>query len=207
MDTTRRTRSLSYEKTDQTKQAILDAALALFIKKGFSKTTIRDISSAAELSIGSVYRYFSNKEDIFEAIARMMISENHMVFHSDMLPPELTAYEFLLNHFDKVIDSFSSSGREGIAQLILKESQHHPELKKIYFNVMFSPYISELEKVVLIASERKEIQLRTTAFEFCLLILSPIWMGMIYNSSLSKGDFVSVKNLFNTNLYALFHSK
>ncbi|WP_264673519.1 TetR/AcrR family transcriptional regulator [Acinetobacter sp. HR7] len=185
----------------------MDAALALFIKKGFSKTTIRDISSAAELSIGSVYRYFSNKEDIFEAIARMMISENHMVFHSDMLPPELTAYEFLLNHFDKVIDSFSSSGREGIAQLILKESQHHPELKKIYFNVMFSPYISELEKVVLIASERKEIQLRTTAFEFCLLILSPIWMGMIYNSSLSKGDFVSVKNLFNANLYALFHSK
>ncbi|WP_347455953.1 TetR/AcrR family transcriptional regulator [Acinetobacter thermotolerans] len=185
----------------------MDAALALFIKKGFSKTTIRDISSAAELSIGSVYRYFSNKEDIFEAIARMMISENHMVFHSDMLPPELTAYEFLLNYFDKVIDSFSSSGREGIAQLILKESQHHPELKKIYFNVMFSPYISELEKVVLIASERKEIQLRTTAFEFCLLILSPIWMGMIYNSSLSKGDFVSVKNLFNTNLYALFHSK
>ncbi|ANF82376.1 TetR family transcriptional regulator [Acinetobacter sp. NCu2D-2] len=207
MDTTRRTRSLSCEKTDHTKQTILNAALELFIKKGFSKTTIRDISSAAELSVGSLYRYYSNKEDIFEAIARMMVGENHMVFHSDMLPPELTAYDFLLKHFDKVIDSFAPSGREGIAQIILKESQHHPELKRIYFNVMFSPYITELEKVVLIASERNEIQLRSTAFEFCLLILSPIWMGMIYNSTLSKGDAVSVKNLFNANLYALFHSK
>ncbi|TCB49281.1 TetR/AcrR family transcriptional regulator [Acinetobacter terrestris] len=207
MDITRRTRSLSHEKTDATKHSILNAALTLFLNNGFSKTTIRDISHSSNLSVGTIYRYFSKKEDIFEEIARMMVNERHMVFQAGILANDQKVYEFLLNHFDKVIDSFSSSGREGVAQLILKESQHNPELRKIYFNVMFSPYLIELEKLVSIASERKEIILRCTAFEFSLLILSPIWMAMIYNSSLSEGTIVSIKNLFNSNLYALFNAK
>lgn len=203
----KRHRGLSHEKTDQTKHAILNAALSLFVQNGFAKTTIRDIAGSAELSVGSVYRYFEKKEDIFEEIARRMVSESHMVFSASMLLADQRVYDLLLQHFDKVIDSFSISGREAIAQLILKESQAHPELKTIYFNVMFSPYINELEKLVSIAHERQEIRLQSTAFEFALLILSPIWMAMIYNSTLSKDHLVSVKSLFNTNLYALFHAK
>ncbi|ALH95697.1 TetR/AcrR family transcriptional regulator [Acinetobacter equi] len=207
MDIAKRTRSLSREKTDATKKSILDAALTLFLENGFSKTTIRDISSSSNCSVGTIYRYFSRKEDIFEEIAHMMINESHMVFHAGMLANNQNVYDFLLNHFDKVIDSFSTSRREGIAQLILRESQHNPELRKIYFNVMFLPYTTELEKLISIASERKEINLMCTTFEFTLLILSPIWMAMIYNSNLSEGNIVPIKNLFNLNLYVLFNTK
>ncbi len=46
---------------------ILDAATVCFAQKGFIRTTIPDICRGAQLSIGAVYRYFPNKEDIIVA--------------------------------------------------------------------------------------------------------------------------------------------
>ncbi len=43
---------------------IVDAAVQLFIKHGFHKTTTRQIANAAGVSIGSLYEYISSKEDI-----------------------------------------------------------------------------------------------------------------------------------------------
>lgn len=48
--------------------AILDAATNLFSEKGFERTTTNEIASRAEVSIGSLYQYFQNKEDIVRAI-------------------------------------------------------------------------------------------------------------------------------------------
>jgi TetR/AcrR family fatty acid metabolism transcriptional regulator len=48
------------EKKDQ----IVEAAIREFARKGFSRTTINDIASAAGIGKGTVYEYFSNKEEI-----------------------------------------------------------------------------------------------------------------------------------------------
>lgn len=47
---------------------ILDAALSLFAKKGFRSTTLDEIAEAAEFGKGTIYNYFDNKEDIYNAI-------------------------------------------------------------------------------------------------------------------------------------------
>lgn len=44
---------------------ILDAALKVFLKKGYSNTTMEDIINETSLSKGGFYYYFNNKEDIF----------------------------------------------------------------------------------------------------------------------------------------------
>jgi len=49
---------------DETKARILEVALGLFQKRGFDKTTMRDISAACELSLGAAYYYFPSKEAI-----------------------------------------------------------------------------------------------------------------------------------------------
>ncbi len=46
------------------RRQIVDAAVELFIEKGFHKTTTRQIASAAGFSIGSLYEYIQSKEDI-----------------------------------------------------------------------------------------------------------------------------------------------
>ena len=42
------------------RRQIADAAVQLFIEKGFHKTTTRQIARAAESSIGSLYEYFTS---------------------------------------------------------------------------------------------------------------------------------------------------
>lgn len=51
-------------KGEQTRQHILEIALKLFIEKGYEATTMRDIASTAECSLGLAYRYFARKEDL-----------------------------------------------------------------------------------------------------------------------------------------------
>ncbi|MGA2463728.1 MAG: TetR/AcrR family transcriptional regulator [Thermodesulfobacteriota bacterium] len=50
----------------QKKQSqIVKGATKLFIKKGFSQTTMREISRASHLTIGNLYDYIGKKEDVF----------------------------------------------------------------------------------------------------------------------------------------------
>ncbi|MBW2208960.1 MAG: TetR family transcriptional regulator [Deltaproteobacteria bacterium] len=49
---------------EEKRQIIRDAAAKLFVQKGFENTTTRDISSAAGISKGAPYYYFTSKEDL-----------------------------------------------------------------------------------------------------------------------------------------------
>src|SRR3990167_9317727 len=53
----------------QRKEQILEAARRLFQERGFLNVTISDIAEAVELSIGSLYLYFKNKEDLYAGLA------------------------------------------------------------------------------------------------------------------------------------------
>lgn len=52
---------------------VLDAALALFIEKGFAATRVEDIAKRAGLSKGTVYLYFASKEALLEGLVRRAI--------------------------------------------------------------------------------------------------------------------------------------
>ena len=54
---------------------IVDAAVQLFIKNGFHKTTTRQIASATGFSIGSLYEYISSKEDILYLVCKAIHAE------------------------------------------------------------------------------------------------------------------------------------
>jgi AcrR family transcriptional regulator len=56
------------ERSEKSKQQILDAALKLFSHKGYGATSVRDIAEEAELSKGNVYHHFPDKEAIFRGL-------------------------------------------------------------------------------------------------------------------------------------------
>ncbi len=47
------------------RKLILDSACSALLKKGFTAATVKDIAKTSELSVGTIYLYFKNKEDIF----------------------------------------------------------------------------------------------------------------------------------------------
>ena len=53
--------------SEQTRRQVLDTALALFRKRGFEQTTMRDVAEAAGLSLGAAYYYFKSKEALVGA--------------------------------------------------------------------------------------------------------------------------------------------
>ena len=54
---------------------IADAAVQLFVEKGFHKTTTRQIARASGISIGSLYEYFTCKEDILYMVCESIHAE------------------------------------------------------------------------------------------------------------------------------------
>ncbi|MCF8032897.1 MAG: TetR/AcrR family transcriptional regulator [Desulfarculaceae bacterium] len=57
------------------RRQIVDAAVHLFIRKGFHKTTTREIAKAAGFSIGTLYEYVTSKEDVLYLVCQAIHSE------------------------------------------------------------------------------------------------------------------------------------
>lgn len=56
------------ERSERSRQQILDSALKLFSHRGYGATSVRDIAEDAGLSKGNVYHHFPDKETIFRAL-------------------------------------------------------------------------------------------------------------------------------------------
>jgi AcrR family transcriptional regulator len=59
---------------DESKQHILDAAAEVFAKKGVANTKIIDLAEAAGVSQGLLYRYFTDKDDVFVALLERAVN-------------------------------------------------------------------------------------------------------------------------------------
>jgi AcrR family transcriptional regulator len=53
------------EQKEKRRQEILYAGLGVFIRKGYSGTTIKDIASAVGMSVGLLFHYFESKEELY----------------------------------------------------------------------------------------------------------------------------------------------
>jgi AcrR family transcriptional regulator len=67
-------RSAMIQKNEMKKIEILDAAIALFSKKGYETFTIEDIADSLHMAKSTVYLYFKSKEELFlECMERLMV--------------------------------------------------------------------------------------------------------------------------------------
>ena len=64
---------------------LLDAGVEIFAKRGFHAARVDDIVKLAKTSHGTFYLYFSNKEELFRALAHEVAGE--MITLADSLPP------------------------------------------------------------------------------------------------------------------------
>jgi AcrR family transcriptional regulator len=73
-------------KGESTRRLVLDSALDLFRRKGFDRTTMRDIARASGLSLGAAYHYFPSKDALVEAYGEWMQSEHERRFRAACPP-------------------------------------------------------------------------------------------------------------------------
>jgi AcrR family transcriptional regulator len=57
--------------------AILDAAATLFCRNGYETTSLRDVAARSKLKAGSLYHYFSSKEEMLDAVMQEGLRRLH----------------------------------------------------------------------------------------------------------------------------------
>ncbi|WP_186301464.1 TetR family transcriptional regulator [Denitromonas halophila] len=71
------------EEALETRHTILDAAEAVFYRKGMARTTLADIAEAASVTRGAIYWHFANKGEVFEAMMRRAIDPLEAISEAD----------------------------------------------------------------------------------------------------------------------------
>lgn len=103
-------------KGERTQQAVLDAAYSLFLEKGFSATSMRQIAERAGLALGGIYNHFASKDEIFQEL----IIDKHpylQIFPVLQRAPGATTEEFIRN----------------AARLVQEEMGENPDFIKLMF--------------------------------------------------------------------------
>ncbi len=57
------------EEAEKTRLKLLDAALTVFSKKGYVRSTLNDIAKEAGVTRGAIYWHFKDKANLFEALS------------------------------------------------------------------------------------------------------------------------------------------
>lgn len=65
-----KTRRTNAERSDAMSTALLTAARALFVEKGYAETGTPEIVAAAGVTRGALYHHFADKKALFEAVVR-----------------------------------------------------------------------------------------------------------------------------------------
>lgn len=132
----RRERRLAARRT-----LILEAAARLFAEKGFHRTTTRDIAEAADVSEGTLYNYFDNKDQMLMGIMSLLVENQHMSIRlSDGLP--LDARQFLSAMLQNRREMVEQNGT--MLQAVLSEILVNPDLRQRYYQELTLPALGLL---------------------------------------------------------------
>lgn len=75
----------------EVQERIDEAALALFFAKGYRQTTMADIGRRAGISVGNIYRYYSNKQTLFERlIPEALAAKCESLLNKQFLPANVS---------------------------------------------------------------------------------------------------------------------
>jgi AcrR family transcriptional regulator len=112
---------------------ILEAALDLFVEKGFAATRLEDVAQRAGVSKGTVYLYFDSKEDLFKAVIR-----SGMVRAIEEAERRVAAYpgsatDLLRELYTAWWQNIGGTKLAGIPKLMISEAQNFPELARFYY--------------------------------------------------------------------------
>ena len=98
------------ERTEKTKAALIAAARALFVEKGYAETSTPEIVTAAGITRGALYHHFEDKRALFRAVVR----EEALAVTRDIeraTPERLAPLDALIAANAEIVARFGASGR------------------------------------------------------------------------------------------------
>ncbi|MDD5014928.1 MAG: TetR/AcrR family transcriptional regulator [Atribacterota bacterium] len=131
---------------EEVKEKIKKAAIYEFEKNGYQKTSMRSIASSARLTVGNLYHYFKNKDDLFNIIIQPAFQE---------------IYQFT--------DEFAR-----VRKSVLFEKRQKDNFIKIFEESLIRIYIQHRAELVILLNGSKGSQMENAREQIINLIASRI---------------------------------
>lgn len=166
---------------------IIDAALELFVAKGFMATRLDEVAQRAGVSKGTLYLYFENKEALFKAVVETLVVPEIERTEQQIKTFQGSASDLITQLVKQWWVSVGESQLCGLPKLIIAESGNFPELASFYVEQV----ICRVRRVIALLISRG---IATGEFKPCdpayaaRLLLAPMVFAAIYQHSLLPYD-------------------
>lgn len=157
---------------------LLDAALDLFVEKGYAATRTEEVASRAGVSKGTLYLYFPSKEELLKAVVRHHLS-HHIVEGAGFIqrfpgPSDELMASLLRDWWQRIVNTPAS----GILKLMMSEVRNFPDLAQFYLEEVIEPSHRLLAAMVERGIARGEFQPLPVADVVHALIAPMLFMAM-----------------------------
>lgn len=163
---------LNQEKMPAGKKKVLLAALHLFAANGFHATTTAGIAKQAGVSEGTIYKYFSSKEDLLGKLLTPILTEIR-----DNFITRLDGFSSLEEFISFVVDDRLQFGHQNadLLKLLLQELLVDPEIIPSFKEVLGGPHgiLTTIEKI---KRTYPEINQDLTAAQIIRTVIGPLFV-------------------------------
>lgn len=167
-------KSTFYNLSKEKQSNILNAAYKMFINNPYDEVTIRDIINEADIPIGSFYRYFKDKDDlyiymidqienkVYKALIEKKLSTNSMVLGNasiELIEEVLTEEEY---NFDKTFNNvpeyllgkyyyhqFNRNMKDEYRKNLLTLREQNLLKEEIDFDFILHMYITSMYNIIM----------------------------------------------------------
>ena len=136
---------------------LLDAALALFVEKGFAAARAEDIATRAGVSKATLYLYFRSKEDLLIALIAERFS-SRIAIDAHEPPDDRASQDLLRDVLTTWRSGLMDSHAGGIFKLVLTEVRNFPGLADFWSHEVIEPARRLVSRIVVRGIDRGEFR-------------------------------------------------
>ena len=137
------TEAIAPHKRERRKQdrpgELLEAALDLFVEKGFAATRVEEVAMRARVSKGTLFLYFPSKEDLFKAVVRENVVAPVAQGAAEVAQFQGSTGELLEWMMLQWWRRYGATKASGISKLVMSEASNFPDLAIFFRNEVIEP--------------------------------------------------------------------
>jgi TetR/AcrR family transcriptional repressor of mexJK operon len=147
----------SESRTDRKRRTLLVAASAVFLEKGYDGTSMDDVAAKAEVSKPTVYKYFSDKEQLFAEIVHATTDQIddlvHLVIETMAAESDMHAgLTILARHF---ITALMRPEVLRLRRLVIANADRFPDVGRSWYEQGFERVLTTLASAFQNLADRK----------------------------------------------------
>jgi AcrR family transcriptional regulator len=127
---------------------LLEAALDLFVEKGFAATRAEEVAARAGVSKGTLFLYFQSKEDLFKAVVQENLSVRFVEWNAEYETFKGSTSDMLRYCLKVWWERVGSTKTSGITKLIMSEAHNFPEVAAFYQAEVIRPASTLIRRIL-----------------------------------------------------------